>query len=205
MPVSGSTRPGTPTPIAAMSSGRCVGVGEGAADDRGDLVDRAILGAGRGRGDLAGQDTLVAIDDEDGDLAAADVDADEERPVVAVEAGAGIGAVRHRCTVRPSSRVSRSAHAPRSVRSSPIAAIGDAGLARERSETAARGLVADGRQPRLAQGGDRAVDDDLADVEDADQVGDRGAEGAARGARDGQRGLVAGVGRGGQFGECPGR
>ena len=86
MPVSGSTRPGTPTPIAAMSSVVAPASARALVDDRGDLVDGAFLGAGRGRGDVAGEDALVAIDDEDGDLAAADVDADEERAVVAVEA-----------------------------------------------------------------------------------------------------------------------
>ena len=69
--------------------GRGAGTGQGAADDRGDLVDGAFRGAGRGRGDVAGQDVLVAIDDEDGDLAAADVDADEQRAVAAVERSRG--------------------------------------------------------------------------------------------------------------------
>ena len=101
--------------------------------------------------------------------------------------------------------MSSSAQAPRSVEVLADPAVGDPGLARERAEASAGGLVADGRQPRLAEGGDRAVDDDLADVEDADEVGDRGTEGAAGGARDGQRGLVAGLGRGGQFGERLGR
>ena len=103
--------------------------------DRGDVVDRGAGGgergvddraisstarsgrAGRGRRDLAGQDALVAIDDEHGDLAAADVDTDEQRAVAAVGCRADV--VGHRCTVRPSSRVSSSAQAPRRVRSSP--------------------------------------------------------------------------------------
>ena len=71
--------------------GRGAGGGEGAPDDRGDLVDGAFRGAGRGGRDVAGQDVLVAIDDEDGDLAAADIDADEERAVAAVQAFGGRG------------------------------------------------------------------------------------------------------------------
>ena len=141
--------------------------------DRGDVVRRrAGVGEGRCRrrrrsrrrhrpglrprsgATWRAEDALVAIDDEDRDLAAADVDADEEPAVAVGGHGPSSAVVGHRCTVRPSSRVSSSAHAPRSVRSSPtppsMIRVSRASGPRLRRV----GLVADRRQPRLAEGGD---------------------------------------------------
>ena len=85
------------------------------------------------------------------------------------------------------------------------AAVDDPCFAGERSEAAPRRLVADGGQPRLAEGRHAAVEHVIADVEDADEVGDGRAERPARGPRDSERGLVAGGGRGRELGECLGR
>ena len=100
-PVSGSTRPGTPTPIAAMSSGVAP------AWARAPSTTAAISSTARswapagGRCDLAGQHALVAIDHEHGDLAPADIDADEQRAIAAVRGPTRLGV--HRGTVRPNS------------------------------------------------------------------------------------------------------
>ena len=72
------------------------------------------------------------------------------------------------------------AAAPTRVRSSPAPPSISQRLPRQRAERPARGLVPDGAEPWLAEGRHRAVDDDLADVQRAEQVRDRVAERACR-------------------------
>ena len=201
MPVSGSTRPGTPTPIARDVVGRGAGVGEGARRRR--RRSRRRRGPGRrprsGRRGAA-EDALVASTTRTAILVppmSTPTRSGRSRPSTA----------RGRSSMHRQAELAGQQQRARAEERQVLAdaAVDDAGLARERAEAAAGGLVADGRQPRLAEGGDRAVDDDLADVEDADQVRDRGAEGPAGGARRRPaRSRRLRCGRGGQLGECRG-
>ena len=198
MPVARSTRPGTPTPSAATSSRVAPASRSAASDGVGDLVRGAVRRRRRGPGEVAATDGEVAVGDEDGDLAAADVDAGEQ---------AALGPVA-RCRARRSSARGSgrargsvsSADAPSTVSSVADAAVGSRPTRRAAASGAAGRLVADGLEPRLAQRGDRAVDDDLVDVERADEARDRAAEEAAGVPRRGEgvsrhrpRGRVANV------------
>jgi hypothetical protein len=87
--------------------GRCAGLRKRPVDDTGDDVGRLRLGPGRGGRRVACEDALIAIDDEDGDLGATDVDADEQRTVTAPR-GAVRGGTRN-CRCGRSSSVGRRA------------------------------------------------------------------------------------------------
>ena len=150
-----------------------LGRGERLVEAGGDGEDGAALvthGGGVGR---TTEDGAVGVDDESRDLGATDVDPGDGTRAVAIERIVAVKRLDHRCTVSPSSRVSSSAQAPRSVTSSPVPPSTIVVSRPVRGQAASRGFLADGRQPRLAEGGDRADERDVADVERPDQVGDR--------------------------------
>ena len=131
------------------------------------------------------QTSRSRVDDEDGDLAAADVDADEQPARLAVGGrGAEVGeraGRRHRPRLRPSSRVISSADAPRTTTFSVEPAELDLACRRlsrpsERRRASSRTAASHGSP----NAGDRPVEDDPADVEDADQARDRPAQEARR-------------------------
>ena len=86
---------------------------EGIIEAAEDGLGGAVLVAHGGGACGTTKDGAVGVDDEHGDLRPTDVDARHGTRAAAV-------LVDHRCTVRPSSRVSRRALAPRSVTSSPV-------------------------------------------------------------------------------------
>ena len=171
-PVSGSTRPGTPTPTAATSSARRAGVGEGVVDDRGDLVGGAVRVAGRGRGDVARPGRAVASTTRTAILL----------PPMSTPTRSGrlggrrAGRRRRRSSMHRQAELAGEQQRARAEERQVLAdpAVDDLG-SRARAVRGCgggprRGSPSSHGSPRR---GDRAVEDDLADVEDADQAGDR--------------------------------
>ena len=87
-----------------------------------------------------------------------------------------------------------SAQAPRSVTSSPVPPFSMTVSWPVAAEAAARGLVTDGVEPRVAERRHGPDKGDVADVERGNQVGDGPAQGAS-GCADGTEGPFVAVGR----------
>ncbi len=203
MPVTGSTRPGTPTPMAATSSTLAPASASAVVDGGGDGLGGPVLVARGGGPGGSTEDGAVGGRDEHRDLGAADVDADEQRRCGA--AGRGLG--RRSWPRGQSSSPHRQAElAGQQQRARPEqdgvvgqAAVDDLGFAREQSRAS---VGAASSRIASSHGSPSTVtlseDDDPSDVERADQAGDCGAEGTAGGADDAERELVA-------FGRRPAR
>ena len=141
-------------------------------------LDRVRGVPGAGRDDVAPDRGQVPVREDDRDLAAADVDAGED-------------AARHRAGTRPSSRVMSRALAPSSTVSSAAPPTSIRVSRRQQREGAPGRLVADRVEPRLAEVGHAAEQDDVVDVERADERRHRPAQPAARCGGDAPGFLVA--------------